>query len=675
MNKDTGMSSKLNALLRLGLVSKNNVRRALYVMQNPEQAMKSASYRTLIQELLIDVVDRILNNKSLYNLVRQNLVKDSSSPVTENVSDERTKTLLRSGLVKKKDVVLARRALSSKKNFKQMSQVGVYRELMIDMLDSMAKKITGNPVLFNAFKRTMGDQQADESFEMPNAESIMEFELNKDFTELLETHKPNNTKLWVESKKKAKGKFDTCSCEKCEEAWAMKWYNEHDGEWTPITEGKSFFGFMNQVDEVLTPKQKKIDINKNKRLDAQDFKALRTAKVAEETEQVDELSKGLLKRYKAAATVNADNLEKEGDYYARHLQGKMKDAEMGKRDPVTPKEKKLSMKIRDRMHKKSDARREKIGQAERKLGEDVEQVDELSKKTKDAYVAKRGSQLSSMMYGSGKNYNSLTGKKQANAVKGIKKAMGVKEETTPSRGATRKQLDAEKIRDYRAAQKFYEKDMPNQILRARLEDRKRTAAAKNSVKEDVEQVDEAGQAKLYRMRYSHGRAWRRGDKKKQDAMGIATYDKQTKEDAKDLKRTGSAFGMRVKRLAGNRKAMGYSESAKKLGHNFVEMAQSHNRRREMEKHLSNPLNNWMKKLDDNEKNDNEHLYGLGGKKVKFHTRKKRALATGMKEWIEGESQKGVSDKAKSIAKEIHIRIQKQEEQRKKSQAQNKSQRK
>ena len=139
------------------------------------------------------------------------------------------------------------------------------------------------------------------------------------------------------------------------------------------------------------------------------------------------------------------------------------------------------------------------------VSEDVEQVDELSKKTKDAYVAKRGSQLSSMMYGSGKNYNSLTGKKQANAVKGIKKAMGVKE--------------------------------------------------------DVEQVDEAGQAKLYRMRYSHGRAWRRGDKKKQDAMGVATYDKQKKEDAKDLNRTGSAFGMRVKRLAGNRKAMGYSESA------------------------------------------------------------------------------------------------------------------
>jgi hypothetical protein len=72
--------------------------------------------------------------------------------------------------------------------------------------------------------------------------------------------------------------------------------------------------------------------------------------------------------------------------------------------------------------------------------EGAEQIDELSKATKDAYVAKRGSQLSSMKYGSDKNYNSLTGKKQANAVKGIKTAMGVKEELVGGQ----KKLDANK---------------------------------------------------------------------------------------------------------------------------------------------------------------------------------------------------------------------------------------
>ena len=79
------------------------------------------------------------------------------------------------------------------------------------------------------------------------------------------------------------------------------------------------------------------------------------------------------------------------------------------------------------------------------------------------------------------------------------------------------------------------------------------------VNEQIE-LDEAGQAKLYRMRQSHGRALRRGDTEKQTAMGNATYDKQTKEDEKDVKRTGSVFNMRVKRMAGNRKLLGISDS-------------------------------------------------------------------------------------------------------------------
>ena len=83
--------------------------------------------------------------------------------------------------------------------------------------------------------------------------------------------------------------------------------------------------------------------------------------------------------------------------------------------------------------------------------------------------------------------------------------------------------------------------------------------AVNEEKEEIE-LDEAGQAKLYRMRQSHGRAWRRGDTEKQTAMGNATYDKQTKEDERDVKRTGSIFNMRAKRMAGNRKLLGLSDS-------------------------------------------------------------------------------------------------------------------
>ena len=392
MVSPSAITSKLTALLRLGLVSKNNVARAITVFKNPEKAMKSGANRMLVQDLLVDIVDRIINNKNLYTVIKQTLVKDpaneSNQPIEENVQKERTKTLLRSGLVKKKDIMIARRAVSSNKNLTSMSAVGVYREMMIGMLDSMVKKITGNPILFNAFKKTLGTETVEESFTSPNLESISEFFLDIDGVSLRESNKPTNPGLWSQAKTLAKNRLPYCSTD-CSEGWATKWYNENGGDWQSIEEGKNFFTFI-------------------------------------------------------------DNLE------------------------------------------------------------------ELNRET------------------------------------------------------------------------------------------------------------------------------------------IHNYTYRARDNAKELEAWGKTYGSSDKdRLKIKNRKKGMKKALKKLGHNFIEMAQSHNRRREMEKHLSKPLNNWMKDLDNNEKNDNEHLYGLGGKKVKFRTRKKRALVTGMKEWIEGESQKGVSDKARSIAREIH----------------------
>ena len=78
------------------------------------------------------------------------------------------------------------------------------------------------------------------------------------------------------------------------------------------------------------------------------------------------------------------------------------------------------------------------------------QLDELSKKTMDSYVAKRGSQLQRMTTGLDRYRNLLTGKKQANAVKGIKRAMGVKEETEQLDEAGYKRLMRIKKAAYKA---------------------------------------------------------------------------------------------------------------------------------------------------------------------------------------------------------------------------------
>ena len=252
---DSGITSKLNTLLRLGLVSKNNIRRAAVLFQDPDKAMKNPAYRMLMQEILVDVVDRVLNNRNLYTALRTSLSKESNL-TTEGVEGERTKTLLRSGLVKKKDVIVARRALQSPETAIKMGASKVYRDLMIDMMDSMVKKITGSPVLFNAFRKTLGGETVEESFESPNTESMDEFGLVEAAQELMEKNKPTNPELWSQAKSKARAKFDVYPSAYAN-GWAVKWYNEQGGNWKSVSEGKTFFDLQRELNEYMTTMNRK----------------------------------------------------------------------------------------------------------------------------------------------------------------------------------------------------------------------------------------------------------------------------------------------------------------------------------------------------------------------------------------------------------------------------------
>ena len=247
MGKTPAIASKLNTLLRMGLVSKNNVRRAMTLFADPDKALKNPAYRLLMQEILVDVVDRVVNNKSLYATMRASLSKEPAT-VIEGVEGERTKTLLRSGLVKKKDVLAARRALESPQKAKSMGASKVYRDMMITMLDSMVKKITGSPVLFNAFKSTLGKETVEESFEVPTTEGMDMFWLCEDAQALMEKNKPTKPELWSRAKAKARAKFDVYPSAYAN-GWAVKWYNEQGGGWKSVSEGKTFFGLRAELDE------------------------------------------------------------------------------------------------------------------------------------------------------------------------------------------------------------------------------------------------------------------------------------------------------------------------------------------------------------------------------------------------------------------------------------------
>ena len=157
--------------------------------------------------------------------------------------------------------------------------------------------------------------------------------------------------------------------------------------------------------------------------------------VKEGAEQIDEAGQAKLERLGKAydkarigsrGVSNPKRKKELGDAYFsmrdKVLDKRKKRIESGTFD----KEKELTARI---AHNKKTYGKGVFGSlfGKKTVKEGAEQIEELSKATKDAYVAKRGSQLSSMLSGH-KHSKQLTGKQQANAVKGIKQAMGVQEE-------------------------------------------------------------------------------------------------------------------------------------------------------------------------------------------------------------------------------------------------------
>ena len=108
---------------------------------------------------------------------------------------------------------------------------------------------------------------------------------------------------------------------------------------------------VEEIDEKLIGNQKKIDKNHNNKIDSQDFKILRgQKKTNEETEQIDELSKGTLSSY---------------------LTKKKSEFMKGKTQPGT---------------KEYNKDVQSMGKAHDKMKEEVEQIDELKKSTLGSYV-------------------------------------------------------------------------------------------------------------------------------------------------------------------------------------------------------------------------------------------------------------------------------------------------
>ena len=238
-----GISSKLGILHRLGLISENNVGRVTLVFESPEEMMSEPGSHALIHEVIADSLEYIASNNTLYETVIKTLAP--TKPLWEDAG--KIDNLLRTGLVEKKHLVHAKKLASHKENLKSIKSAHAYRDLMVHVLDTLAKRITGSPVLFNAFKKTAG--RMNESVVQSSPELVTELELDIMAAELLEDYVPLELSLWLEAKDSAKEKYDS---KECINAWAVKLYNENRGEWGCVSAGKTFFQLMEEIG-VMTP--------------------------------------------------------------------------------------------------------------------------------------------------------------------------------------------------------------------------------------------------------------------------------------------------------------------------------------------------------------------------------------------------------------------------------------
>ena len=180
-----------------------------------------------------------------------------------------------------------------------------------------------------------------------------------------------------------------------------------------------------EVYEALKGAQHKIDANKNGKVDAHDFKLLRKKKkVAEEVEELDELSNDTLRNYRMKAKHDVDmkgpfakdrtksrELANRKSYGGR-MAGIEKAKVMAKEDAEQIDE--LSKSTMGAYTKKASAdftaRKPKMGYdgqlkkmqnrtvgvnraLDKMYGEEAEQIDEISAEKKDAYAQKAGKQL------------------------------------------------------------------------------------------------------------------------------------------------------------------------------------------------------------------------------------------------------------------------------------------
>jgi hypothetical protein len=166
---------KFDRLLRLGLVSPQNLAKARRVFKNPEKFGETSNMelRQLIMDILQDLIDNVVDDPRVYNMIVSAYIKGDKEDMEESVDEYAKFTqLAKAGLI---DRSVLSKTLRVVKNPNKVNPLE-YKTIVMTLLMNLLDRITGDQAVFSAVKRSVAQEEVANTASAPGLAMVSDGE-------------------------------------------------------------------------------------------------------------------------------------------------------------------------------------------------------------------------------------------------------------------------------------------------------------------------------------------------------------------------------------------------------------------------------------------------------------------------------------------------------------------
>lgn len=167
---------KFDRLLRLGLVSSQNLAKARRVFKNPDKFSETSNMelRQLVMDILQDLIDNVVDDPRVYNMILSTYIKGDGKEDMEESVDEYAKftQLARAGLVNRSVLAKTLRVIKNPTKVNPLEYKTIVMTLLMDLLD----RITGDQAVYSAVKRSVAQEEVANTASAPGLAMVSDGE-------------------------------------------------------------------------------------------------------------------------------------------------------------------------------------------------------------------------------------------------------------------------------------------------------------------------------------------------------------------------------------------------------------------------------------------------------------------------------------------------------------------